>query len=566
MSWKLKKKCLDILAGEEGAVRKVWGDSLTVALAYPNLYRTGMANLGFQAVYSLINRHPACLCERAFLPDPGDRGTRETSPEQLLSLESQRPLAEFDILAFSLSFENDYPNVLRMLALAGIPLAAGDRGGRDPLVIAGGIAVTLNPEPLADFFDLFLIGEAEPLLPAFLGAALRLRGGDSRWDLLAEIQRTVPGAYCPRLYRVSTDPEGRVAGREPLDAAFPERIVRQTAPDIDVFTTQQTIMTTQTEFGGMFLTEVSRGCSRGCRFCAAGFVCRPARFRSAAALADSFREGIEAGKTIGLVGTAVSDHPQLVALCRSILAQGGSAAIGSLRLDRLSRPVAALLQETGVDTVSLAPEAGSQRLRGVIRKGISEEEILSAVDNLREYGIVNLRLYFMVGLPTETDEDVEEIIRLVKGIQHRVRHASGGKGKFRKLTLSVNQFIPKPATPFQWHPLEDVALVKRRIRRIVAGLAGEKAVTVTHDLPKWNYIQALLALGDRRVGKLLAAVHRRSGNWAQALKEVNVNPDFYVYRPKEIDETLPWDFIDHGVDRAVLVREYRQALSGAAPR
>ena len=325
-------------------------------------------------------------------------------------------------------------------------------------------------------------------------------------------------------------------------------------------------MTTQTEFGGMFLTEVSRGCSRGCRFCAAGFVCRPARFRSAAALADSFREGIEAGKTIGLVGTAVSDHPQLVALCRSILAQGGSAAIGSLRLDRLSRPVAALLQETGVDTVSLAPEAGSQRLRGVIRKGISEEEILSAVDNLREYGIVNLRLYFMVGLPTETDEDVEEIIRLVKGIQHRVRHASGGKGKFRKLTLSVNQFIPKPATPFQWHPLEDVALVKRRIRRIVAGLAGEKAVTVTHDLPKWNYIQALLALGDRRVGKLLAAVHRRSGNWAQALKEVNVNPDFYVYRPKEIDETLPWDFIDHGVDRAVLVREYRQALSGAAPR
>jgi radical SAM superfamily enzyme YgiQ (UPF0313 family) len=563
MSWKLKKKCLDLLAREDGCVRKIWGEAATICLAYPNAYRTGMSNLGFQAVYALINRHPGSLCERVFLPDSSDEAAHVASPARLFSLESQRPLADFDMVAFSLSFENDYPNVLKILDMAGIPLSAAERAERDPLVIGGGIAVTLNPEPLADFFDLFLIGEGEALLPDFLdAAAVALRCKLKRKDFLDRIQQSIHGAYVPCLYRVTTEPEGRIAAREPLDSAYPRRIIRRTAPDINAFPTEQEITTEGSEFGGMFLTEVSRGCRRGCRFCAAGFVCRPARFRSAATLEASFRRGLEKRKTIGLLGTAVSDHPELIPLCRSILKRGGAVAVGSFRLDRLNGPMAALLKDTGIETLSLAPEAGSQRLRNVIRKGITEAEIFSAVDNLLEYDIVRLRLYFMVGLPTETDEDVDAIVRLVKAMEHRARHSSAGKKGFRSLTLSINQFIPKPATPFQWCPLEDTAVVKRRIRRIKDGLRGEKAVSVTHDLPKWNYIQALLTLGDRRVGKLLLAVHRFEGNWAQAFREVNVNPDFYVYRRKETDEILPWDFIDHGVEKTLLVSEYRKSFSG----
>ena len=561
MSWKVRKRCLDILAREEGYIRKIWGESTTICLAYPNAYRTGMSNLGFQTVYTLINRHPACLCERIFLPDSEDETAYRASPSALFSLESQRPVADFDMVAFSLSFENDYPNILRILDRAGIPLTSAERTERHPLIIGGGIAVTLNPEPLADFFDLFLIGEGEALLPDFLDAAVALQRKLTREAFLDRIQKEISGAYVPRFYHVTTDQEGRIAAREPLDAAYPRRIMRRTAVDINDFPTEQGITTEGSEFGSMFLTEVSRGCRRGCRFCAAGFICRPARFRSASALEASIRRGLEKKKTIGLLGTAVSDHPDLIPLCRSILKQGGAVAVGSFRLDRLNGPMTALLKDTGVETLSLAPEAGSQRLRNVIRKGITEREIFSAVDNLLEYDMVRLRLYFMVGLPTETDEDVDAIVRLVKAMEHRARHTSAGKKGFRSLTLSINQFIPKPATPFQWCPLEDTAVVKKRIRRIKEGLRGEKTVSVTHDIPKWNYIQSLLTLGDRRVGKLLLAVHRLDGNWAQAFREVNVNPDFYVYRRKETTEILPWDFIDHGVEKALLVSEYRKSLS-----
>lgn len=568
MSWKQKKRRLDLLAAEEGWIKKLWGDSLNICLAYPNRYHTGMSNLGFQTIYRLINNHPGCLCERVFYPD--EEELRESAEAiNLFSMESQRPIAEFDIVAFSLSFENDYPHILRMLDMGKIPLETKDRKDNDPLIVGGGIAVTLNPEPLADFFDLFLLGEGETILPRFLDLvasshpktaadgdhpAFRVQKPD-RLALLAEIQEKIAGAYVPHLYQVRTDKDERIISWAPVDAKFPRKIIRQRALAIDGFATEQTILTDNTELGGMYLVEVSRGCGRGCRFCAAGFVCRPVRFRSFETLKPSFENALALDKTIGLLGTAVSDHPELVRLCRFIMDRGGKVALGSLRLDRLNRDMAAILKEAGVETATFGPEAGSQRLRDAINKGIDEEDILSAVDILTEYGIEKVKLYFMVGLPGETDADIEAIIDLVRKIQDRARRAPHSKKGFRSITLSINQFIPKAATPFQWRPLEDTAIVRKRIRRIEQGLRGEKAVRVNHDLPKWNYIQALLALGGRQVGRLLLAAHRLDGNWAQAFREARIDSDFYVYRDKSSDEILPWDFIEHDVPRSFLVRE-----------
>ncbi len=561
MSWALRRKYRDLLDREQGIRRNIGGDVLKVCLAYPHYYRTGMSNLGFQTVYGLINRRPSFICERVFLPDPADEAAFGGRSTPLFSLESQRPLAEFDIVAFSLPYENDYPHVLKMLDMGRLPLLASGRGEGDPLILGGGIAVTLNPEPLADFFDAFLLGEGEEILPEFLRIFEDSRQHSlSREDLLSRIQAEAPGAYVPRGYKVTYQKNNRIEEMTPRDPSFPRTIKAGRIADINSSPTEQCIISADTEFGDMFLVEASRGCRRGCRFCAAGFVYRPARFRSRACLEPSIRRGMESRTKIGLLGTAVSDHPDLFALCRAVVELKGSVAISSLRMDRLSGEIVGLLKQAGVETVSLAPEAGSERLRRVIRKGITEEHIFRAVELLAEHGIVNIRLYFMVGLPTETDEDIDAIVDLVLRIKQPA--AAGGRKRrpFRLITLSINQFIPKPATPFQWFPLADVKIVRERIRRIERALGGEKSVKIIHDSPRQNYIQALLSLGDRRVGRILRAVLENGGNWSRAFKESEVDPDFTVYRSKDPEEIMPWDFIDHGIRKSFLKREYSRAL------
>ena len=562
MSWKLKKKYIDVLSNEEGYQKKIWGELHKVCLAYPNYYRTGIPNLGFQTVYSLINREKSFLCERVFLPDPEDETAFVSSSTPLFSLESQKALTEFDIIAFSIPFENDYPGILKVLSMGGITLSAGDRKETEPLIVGGGVSVTLNPEPLADFFDLFLLGEAEELLPEFLHVMeSSCRLGLNRNEILFRVQKEVKGAYVPKYYSVYYRADHLIEDIRPVDASLPAKIKTRQISDINTFTTDQCISTPSHEFKELFLTEVSRGCRRGCRFCAAGFIYRPARFRSLKTLDPSFIRGMNGGKKIGLLGTAVSDHPDLPALCRFIMDKNGEVALGSFRLDRLDTELVSLLQKSRVETVSLAPEAGSQRLRDVIHKGITEEDIFQAVELLIEHGIANMRLYFMVGLPTETEADIDAIIDMVKKIRHHVMKHSAGRKRFKRITLSINQFIPKPATPFQWLPLEDINAVRKRMRRIENALRKEPSVKVIHDLPKWNYIQALLSIGDRRVSGILLSAHANKGNWPKAFKEVNVNADFYVYRRKGIDEILPWDFIDHGIGKQYLMDEYRKAMA-----
>lgn len=561
MKWKLKNKYDLLLERERGYVKKIWGTYNTVCLAYPNYYRIGMSNLGFQVVYKIFNEYPSFLCERVFLPDTGDDAEFITGRADLFSLENQRPLADFDILAFSLSFENDYPNILKMLDLAAIPLLAKDRNATHPLIIGGGVAATLNPEPLADFFDLFLLGEAEERLPEFcrmFGEARK--SGISRNDLLIELQCKLRNVYVPGLYEVKYTEDSKIKSVNPIIADLPKRIKIHPVKNINLFRTEEVISAPEAEMQEMYLVEVNRGCAHCCRFCAASYVYKPVRFRTSEQIFKSIDRGLREKEKIGLVGTAVSDHPELLKICDYILAKNGQAGIGSLRADQINADVVKLIKANGIETVALAPEAGSQRLRDILRKDINEDQILNAAELLIDNDIQNIRLYFMIGLPSEEEKDIDAIILLAKKIQHHVLNLSKGKKKFRRITLSINQFIPKPATPLQWCALADVSAVGKKIKKIMSAFGREKQFKVIHDMPKWNYVQALLSLGDRRVSEILLAVHNLNGNWSQALKEVNINPDFYVYRQKQFDEILPWDIIDLGTSKKALVSEYKKAV------
>ena len=564
MNWKQKKKYTALLEQERGYVKKNWGTDNTVCLAYPHYYRTGMSNLGFQTVYKIFNEQPSFLCERVFLPAAGDEAEFATRLRaDFFSIENQKPIAEFDILAFSLSFENDYPNILTMLELAGIPLTANGRSEDHPLVVGGGIAATLNPEPIACFFDLFILGEAEESLPVFARIFEEARRvGLSRHDMLVKMQKTLPQAYVPGFYEVKYSADSKIKSTTAIVAGMPARIKISPIKDINSFCTEEIISAPRTEMEEMCLIEVNRGCARSCRFCAASFIYRPVRFRSYEKITVAIDRGLLKKKKIGLVGTAVSDHPDLSRICEYILEHNGQAGIGSLRVDQISEAIVKLLKANGIETVAVAPEAGSQRLRDLLRKGITEEDIMRSAELLIENEIPNLRLYFMIGLPSETEKDIDAIISLTKKIQQHALQRTSGKKIFRSITLSINQFIPKPSTPLQWCALSDVNSTGKKIKKIVSAFGPDKQIKVIHDVPKWNYVQALLSLGDRKVGEILLAVHRLSGNWAQALKEVNVNADFYVYRRKQFDEILPWDIVDLGTNKKALISECKKAQEG----
>lgn len=540
-------------ADEVGAIRKRWRGRTRVALVYPNRYHVGMSNLGLQAVYGLLNRRDDVVCERVFLPEDA-----ESTAGRLTTLESGRPVADVDIIAFSVSFESDYPHLLTLLARAGIPLRAAERSPQHPLVIAGGVACFLNPEPIAEFLDCILVGEGEETLPPFLEVFARRA---DRPKMLGDIAREVPGAYVPGFYRVEYHSDGTLAAFTP-EAGVPARVIRPRVPDLAEAVTCSTVVASDTAFGRAFLVEVGRGCPHGCRFCSAGFVYRPPRFQSVEVLAEAITRGLERTDRIGLVGAAVSDHPGIGELCTRFA--GGKVAISfsSLRADALSPELIAALRESGVKTATIAPEAGSERLRRVINKGITEEHVLAAAEELVANGIPNLKLYFMVGLPTETEEDVEAIATLVKQVKHRFLKSSRSRGAIGTITVGLSSFVPKPFTPFQWSAMAEVRELKGRIKRVQTGLKRVANVRVHADVPRWAYIQALLARGDRRVADILARVHSNQGNWAQALKSVALNPDFYALRERGLEELLPWDFIDHRIAKSYLKMEYRRALAG----
>ena len=544
MSRRLREKADVLLSKEKGTVYKDPGGKRTVALVYPNTYHVGMSNLGFQGIYGLLNSMNDVLCERAFLPDDGDIDEYVRTGTEIFSMESKKPLTRFDIVAFSVSFENDYPNILKILELAKIPFRADERTSRHPLVILGGVCAFLNPEPIAEFFDICFIGEADEMLPEFMSM---YKSCSNRDEVLTKAA-SIDGLYVPGSYSISYDSSGRIAGRRRSGNA-PGHIKRRYLKDISGSRITTSIITPGTEFSDVYLVEAMRGCPWNCRFCAVGNIYNPPRKKGLQEIQQEIQAGREKSKRVGVIGPSLSDYPHIKDVLQI---PGVDFSITSLRAGKKSADLIGMIK--GHKSVSIAPEAGTERLRRVINKRITEEDILFTAELMFKEGIETLRLYFMIGLPTETKQDIEGIINLVG----KIRSVS-----LRYITLSINTFVPKPFTPFQWHSMEDPSEVRERLKLIRKSLSPLKGVKVYHDVPKYAYMQGLFARGDRRVSRVIEEMQRES-DWTNAAEKAGISKDFYIFRQRTFDEVLPWDFIDTGSSKETLWEEYQKALSDAS--
>ncbi|HYB44752.1 MAG TPA: radical SAM protein [Candidatus Methylomirabilis sp.] len=558
MSWELRKKAQALCAGEDGIARRDRGGRLSVALVYPNTYAVGMSNLGFQAIYAHLNRLPAVACERVFFPDPEDIDEYARTGTPPFSLESQRPLGDFDLIGFSITYEGDYINAVRLLRMAGIPERAAGRGPGDPVVMMGGVCAFSNPEPLAPFMDLIVVGEGEEIVGEIAAAWQSTREGDAARRRFLDAVKPLPGIYVPGAYAVSYAPDGSVAKVVARDPDVPPVIVKRRLGDVNAFETRSLVKTPRAEYGHMQLLEVGKGCGRGCRFCLEGQVYRPVRHRSLESLRASVAEIAKEGSRVGLVGACVSDYPWIGDLMKMLEEYGVEVSISSLRADSLTEDLVASLQRGGHRTLTMAPEAGTERLRGVARKVITDEQLYAACDLLRKYGIPNLKCYFMIGLPSELREDVEAIPDLAGRLLERLRVPGPDGHPFGKLTLSVSSFVPKPWTPFQWAPFDDHRSLEDKLEIIKRG-ARRLAVRVVHENPREAGLQALLARGDRRVADFIEIAACMDGDWRRGLREWRGDPAFYTRRRREASETFPWDHFDVGVKKAGLLREWERA-------
>ena len=557
-SRELRDRARATLAREVGYTLKPHAGRLRVALAFPNTYFVGMSNLGLQTVYRLFNDHEHVACERVFLPGRQELQAQLAGGARLLTLESQSPVHDFDVLAFSVSFEWDYTNLLTMLRLAGLPLYAAERSSRHPLVLIGGAVTFVNPEPLAPFADVVAAGEGEHLVPALVEAAT---SATSRADLLARLapQR---GFYVPSMYEVNYDAEGRLAGhvaRAGTGAALPVRKAAvKTTERLDPPHTS--IFTPDTEFGSRMLIEVVRGCANLCRFCWAGYNYLPVRAFDAdriLAIAEAARPH---ANRVGLVSIALCDHPAIEHILERLVAMGYGISPASLRMDDLTESIVGWLRKSGERSITIAPETGSDRLRRVINKTVTNEEILDRADVIFASGIENLKLYYMIGLPTETDEDLVAIRDLTVQLRERMMKYARARGRVGRIAASVNPLIPKPATAFQWLPMEGPALVEKKIRRLRQLVAGIDNVYFSIKSERHSFYQALLSLGDRRVAPAIEAAERNGGNWRAAVAEVGLDADAYVFRDRSGDAALPWDIIDGGMKPGFFRAEFDRSL------
>ncbi|MBN2209365.1 MAG: radical SAM protein [Candidatus Coatesbacteria bacterium] len=529
-------------ANEIGAIHKDPGGKLNVLLVFPNTYFVGMSNLGFHAIYAALNSLEHVRCERAFMPDESSRGV--ASVQMPLSIESGDMPSRFDVIAFSMPFENDYPNLVRFLKLSGIAIERDGRSVGGPLVVAGGCAVSANPEPLATFVDAFLIGDGERA--ACEVAALLFEAKEKRLDRRDLLPRLaeLDGVYAPEFFAPEYGPDGAVLAIRGLGGR--DTVGRRATSREELVPARTVVFTEDTEFGHLGLVEAARGCPRSCSFCMTAFCSRPARFLSAESILNAAELVKEHRPAVGLLGSAVADHPDLLDILSGLLSAGMGVTVSSLRADRINPQMLDLLRRGGQQTITIAPEAGEERLRAALSKPCSDEQLFEAAAQVASAGFPVLKLYFMVGLPGESLEDVEKIVSLVKQMKHGLRKRSSGKRSVM-INVSVGSFVPKAHTPFQWEPMLVPGELSRRIRTVRAGLSGTRGVSAHSDVPKWAFVQGVLSRGDRRCSRLVSALAETDFDWQTAHRMVDVNPDFYALRERPRDEVFPWAHIVTGV-------------------
>lgn len=557
------------VGGEWNSIVKDWESTkVKVALAYPDLYEIGMSNVALPILYELLNRQPETLCERVFAPWMDMSQALRQASIPLLSLESQRPLREFDLIGFSLGYELTCTNVLNMLDLAGIPVLSAERDQSYPLIIAGG-SCALNPEPLTDFIDLFVIGEGEDVVLELLSTLQRWKQeGGKKIDLLRQLA-AIPGIYVPSFYEPKYDTEGKVASIRPgvpeartrverrIVAVLPPPFTKPVVPYIEVVHDRAGV-------------EIQRGCPRGCRFCQAGMIYRPLRHRPMEEIVTAVGHLLKncGYSEVSLISLNTSDYPGIERLVSTIAQRYQnyplSLSLPSLRLESFSAALLESLSFQKKTTLTFAPEAGSERLRKVINKTIAEEQIIATLATAIDKGWLNLKLYFMIGLPTETMVDVESIAKLVARIR-QLRNRGNPR-----LRISLSTFVPKAHTPFQWMP-QDTAEQLRAKHEIAKSGLRRLGVQLSWQDPETSLLEAVLSRGDRRLGKVIHRAWQLGctfdawsegfsyQKWLLAFEQAGIDPRFYAHRKRPLDEILPWSHIDVGISPHFLQQEYQRS-------
>lgn len=564
--------------GEWNAVKKDWDKvAVKMAFAFPDVYEVGMSHLGLQILYHIVNKRTDALMERVFAPWTDMEEELRKEKVLLFSLESQRPLVDFDILGFTLQYEMSFSNILNMIDLAGLPVRSEHRDASMPLIIAGG-PCAFNPEPLADFIDLFVIGEGEEVMHELIDLYKELREqGLDRSAMLLEFAKRIPGIYVPSLYRVEYNEDYTVKSVTPTQEGVPAIIGKRIVRDFDnVEFPTNPIVPTMGVVHDRVMVEVLRGCTRGCRFCQAGVLYRPVREKKPETLARQVEDMIASTghDEISLTSLSTADYTGVAPLVKNLLdiygERGVNVSLPSLRLDAFSIDLAKEVQKVRKSGLTFAPEAGTQRLRDVINKNVTEQNLDDAVRSAFQNGWSSVKLYFMIGLPTETYEDLDGIASLAKKVVQIAKECNVPKNRL-KVTVSTSSFVPKSHTAFQWVP-QDTLQELRDKQKYLKDKLKDRFITYNWHDPETSFMEAVFAKGDRRLNNVLETAWTKGARfdgwsehfdydlWLEAFKQENIDPKWYAYRQISYEEVLPWDHIAAGVSKRFLIREHKKAL------